>query len=360
MEVVMLGKKNTDNKEIVAAVKNETEQVVTPAVIPKDSVAKIPEPKVAIIEAPVPVPAEKPIKPEPAVVAADSPIVAKEVVKAEGTVKTPVIEIIKKEERPASATSQIKKLFSVTSSEGSDLVYADIVNGHADTIRLFVPAEKKNDVIVAQQEKKVQPVEEVVKKDEPKKIEPVIAEVTKSQKQEPQKAEPIITEVSKPQKEEPAAKKATPKFIDIELSKQKSDTAGQIKPVREEEKDNKAVITPVEEKIKPAEVAAKPLITNSDCKNLASDEDFLKLRKKMAAGDKDDEMIEVAKKAFKSRCFSTEQVKNLSVLFLKDEGKYKFFDMVYPFVSDSYNFSSLQAQLSDEYFISRFKAMIRH
>ena len=71
-------------------------------------------------------------------------------------------------------------------------------------------------------------------------------------------------------------------------------------------------------------------------------------------------MIAVARKTFKSTCFSTEQIKNLSVLFLKDDGRYKFFDAAYPFVYDTQNFSSLQQLLTDPYFIDRFKAMIRH
>lgn len=97
---------------------------------------------------------------------------------------------------------------------------------------------------------------------------------------------------------------------------------------------------------------------NSDCKNFATDEDFLKVRKKMVAETTDEDMIKVAKKTFKSKCFTTEQIKNLSVLFLKDDGKYMFFDAAYPFVSDSENYSSLQSQLTDNYYITRFRAMI--
>ncbi len=111
---------------------------------------------------------------------------------------------------------------------------------------------------------------------------------------------------------------------------------------------------------KPKENTTKPVMVNSDCKNLATQNDFLKLRKKMAAEGTDEEMVDIAKKVFRSKCFTTEQVKNLSVLFLKDDGKYKFFDAAYPFVSDSNNFSSLETQLSDTYFISRFKAMVNH
>ena len=105
---------------------------------------------------------------------------------------------------------------------------------------------------------------------------------------------------------------------------------------------------------------APGLTINSDCKTNASDDDFFKLRKKMAAEKNDEAMVKVAKKAFRTRCFSTDQVKNLSSLFLKDEGRYNFFDAAYPFVSDSAVFPSLENQLTDPYYITRFKAMIHH
>lgn len=106
------------------------------------------------------------------------------------------------------------------------------------------------------------------------------------------------------------------------------------------------------------EPVVKATMINSDCKSLATDEDFLKIRKKMVAENNDEDMIKVAKKVFKTKCFTTEQVKNLSVLFLKDEAKYMFFDAAYPYVSDTELFTTLQGQLSDEYYITRFRAMI--
>ena len=106
-------------------------------------------------------------------------------------------------------------------------------------------------------------------------------------------------------------------------------------------------------------VESSPMI-NSGCKASATDEDFLKLRKKMAAANTEDAMIAVAQKFLKAKCYTTDQIKNLSVLFLKDAGKYRFFDLAYQFVSDSNNFSTLESQLSEAYYISRFKAMVRH
>jgi len=100
-------------------------------------------------------------------------------------------------------------------------------------------------------------------------------------------------------------------------------------------------------------------IKNNNCKTLGTEDDFFKLRKKMAGESKDDAMISEAKRVFRTKCFSTLQVKNLSTLFLSDESKYKFFDAAYQYVSDLENFSSLQSELKDEYFVNRFKAMLR-
>jgi len=95
------------------------------------------------------------------------------------------------------------------------------------------------------------------------------------------------------------------------------------------------------------------------CTSIANQDDFLKLRKRMAAENNDDDMIAEAKKIFKTKCFSTMQIKNCSTLFLNDHGKYNFFDASYSSVSDMENFSSLLAELKDEYYQNRFKAMLR-
>ena len=109
----------------------------------------------------------------------------------------------------------------------------------------------------------------------------------------------------------------------------------------------------------PIVVAVK---TNSpakmQCKNVASDNDFLKLRKNMAAESTDEAMVAAAKKTFKSKCFTTEQIKYLGALFLTSSGKYQFFDASYLHVSDQENFSSLESEIKDEYYLKRFKALI--
>ena len=114
----------------------------------------------------------------------------------------------------------------------------------------------------------------------------------------------------------------------------------------------------VSENNKKPETIDKPIQRSNNCTQLATDDDFFKVRRNMAAEISNDNMISEAKKIFRAKCFSTEQIKNLSSLFLSEEGKYKFFDASYPFVSDREKFVLLQSELKDEYFINRFKSML--
>lgn len=105
---------------------------------------------------------------------------------------------------------------------------------------------------------------------------------------------------------------------------------------------------------------AQTVMVNSDCKEIAWDSDIDKLRIKMLVVSADDERIALAKKVFRQKCFSVKQVRALSELFNSDEGKYKWFDAVYPFVTDSGNFSSLGELIKSDYYLNRFKAMLRN
>lgn len=248
--------------------------------------------------------------------------------KVESKIAEPTVQIKKEEikitEDPAPVNNQeiktlpsISRVLSNTNNEGTELMYIDRSTGKEDTIRLFIPIDK---IIVS---KDTESVKEEIKKEELKAI----------------------------VKEDPPKDK---KFIDMELPNPNSKPD----PVKEEELK---ISSPVVIAEKPKnELPAITTMPNSDCKNFATEEDFMKLRKKMAAEENDDDMITIAKKIFKSKCFTTEQVKNLSVLFLKDKGRYDFFDAAYPFVADSNNFPSLENQLTDIYFINRFKVMIKH
>jgi len=94
------------------------------------------------------------------------------------------------------------------------------------------------------------------------------------------------------------------------------------------------------------------------CKSIASGKDFFRLRKNMAARTSDEAMVAEAKKIFRNKCFTTEQIKNLSSLFLTSAGKFLFFDAAYLHVSDREKFPSLESELKDDYYLKRFKALI--
>jgi hypothetical protein len=96
------------------------------------------------------------------------------------------------------------------------------------------------------------------------------------------------------------------------------------------------------------------------CQTVANNDDFLKLRRKMASRTNDDGMLDEAKKYFKSTCFSTEQIKNLSTMFLSDAGKFNFFTAAYNHTTDVENFSSLQSELKGEDYINRFQEMLHN
>jgi hypothetical protein len=132
----------------------------------------------------------------------------------------------------------------------------------------------------------------------------------------------------------------------------KTNTVG----LKQEEK--KFLDIPPADSIEPAD-AKVPATKKNNCKVQANTDDFFKLRKRMAAETNDDKMITEAKKVFKTKCFSTSQIKHLATLFLSDEFKYKFFDAAYQYINDLENFSSLQSELKEEYYINRFNAMLR-
>ena len=59
------------------------------------------------------------------------------------------------------------------------------------------------------------------------------------------------------------------------------------------------------------------------------------------------------------KCFTTEQIKNLGVLFLTDSGKYTFFETAKPHVSDVENFNKLSSQFTSTQFIEKFNLLIK-
>ncbi len=228
-------------------------------------------------------------------------------IKAKVEESVPVVVAKVQEPVPASTKQgpDVVRLSEATNDQGRELIYLSA----GDTISIFIPAT-----------------------------------LVKSAPPETKKIDSAIVVTSKPVEETPVV--TQPKEVEKTSATEQTN----------QQNANKSVIpeSEVKEVIKPAGI-----MVNSDCKGFAGDEDFMKLRKKMASEESEVKMVVVAKKAFKSKCYSTSQIKNLSVLFLNDSGRFQFFESAYPFVSDSNNFNGLQAQLNDPYYITRFESLIR-
>ncbi|MBS1496493.1 MAG: DUF4476 domain-containing protein [Bacteroidetes bacterium] len=233
-----------------------------------------------------------------------------------------------------SANNDITILSTILDDAGRTVIYTDRNNSNIDTIKIFIPypvatPKKQNDNTVQ------------------------VNETTKALLPDTatQQAKPIVQA------------QGNEKFLNIEIPNPNKNTDS-VKIVTSDTQSaqsatltntNTASASPLSPQTNTVSAAI-----NSDCKSQADEKDFLKLRKKMAAESNDDDMVSIAKKTFKTICFTTEQIKNLSVLFLQDAGRYAFFEAAYPYVYDTQHFSSLQSQLTDNYYINRFKAMIRH
>ncbi len=109
--------------------------------------------------------------------------------------------------------------------------------------------------------------------------------------------------------------------------------------------------------VKPAVVDASTVVSKK-CNAVADDKDFLKTRLDMAACTTEEAMINVGVAAFKIKCYSVSQVKNLSVLFLSEQSKYRFFQSAKQAVSDIENYPSLETQLTMPSLIKQFRASL--
>ncbi|MGE9314903.1 DUF4476 domain-containing protein [Niabella sp. CJ426] len=98
---------------------------------------------------------------------------------------------------------------------------------------------------------------------------------------------------------------------------------------------------------------------NAACKAVATEDDFLKLRRSMASESNDDSMIAQASKAFKAKCYTTAHIKYLSSMFLSNAGKYNFYAAAYPFIADRENFASLASEIKDGAYRDKFNALVQ-
>jgi hypothetical protein len=236
--------------------------------------------------------------------------------------------------------SEVVKLSEGSSADGFESIYVDQnPDGTRDTVRVFIP-ERKNDSAIETKNLNA-PSDTVQAKEEPKK------EEAKKWWQISIGKNKTETAAKNDAKKEPA--RAT-----TNLSTSDTSQAANVPGEESKKEENKKwwQISIGKNKTETTET--------KKCQTVASNDDFLKLRRKMAGRTNDDGMLDEAKKYFKSTCFSTEQVKNLSTMFLSNAGKFNFFTAAYNHTTDVENFSSLQSELKGEEYINRFKEMVNN
>lgn len=260
--------------------------------------------------------------------------------------------------KQSALLSTINRTLFNKNKDGVEMIYLDKLENTADTIRIFIPASASvgngdslsNNVGIA--EKKPDMVDQVNLKSPDSSISGSGNHLFSNDQPD------TLKDLTNLHQNHATSMQDSAKLQKVTNDKDMVAPVDVVAPVdANENKANKVI------KVENSQGNGFPKVVeyskiNSDCKSFASNEDFIKLRKKIAGENNDDNMLKEAKKGFRSVCFSTEQIKNLSFLFLTDEGKYRFFDTAYAFTSDSDQYYKLQGQLSDPYFINRFKAMI--
>ena len=121
------------------------------------------------------------------------------------------------------------------------------------------------------------------------------------------------------------------------------------------EKSVKGQQTSVENNTNATAVSLENKLKQKPNCTIATDADFNLLKKQLQATKSELEMIANAEPTFGEKCFSTEQIKNLSKLFTTDKNKLAFFLSAKDCIYDGNNYASLQGQLSDPAIIKQFR-----
>jgi hypothetical protein len=252
------------------------------------------------------------------------------------------------EERPVSNTRGVIKTREEARKEGRNVTFIDFNAAGGDTVKIFIPQPGTENTAATAQDKKRKTLfdgDPAPGNGDGKTVNNPF--YNKAASQDASTAQPANSTASVVTDTAPAAVSSS--------NKTPGTTARKSNPVEplmqgetEWEKNNNNTGAPV-----------KTASYNSNCSGMATDNDLAKLRKRMVGAGADDRMIEVARKAFKSKCYTTDQIKNLGMLFYTDENRYKFFDAGYPFVYDVKNYASLESLLIDDYYKKRFRAMLR-
>lgn len=224
------------------------------------------------------------------------------------------------------------KIGESSTIDGTDIVFVDKTPGLNDTIRIFLPAQKTT---AQEQEEEV----EIAKKSVDESPKAADSIVLPSEEIMVKKEDVVIPDSGKREVKNPFFTNQDQKSVPPNDIANSSTAIGNEKEF---------------EILKEQSAGSRP-----GCKNMLSEGEMDKLRKKMVSSGSDEKMIAVVGKNMKDKCLSTEQVRSLAALFLSDDGRYNFFTGVYTSVYDIAAFSSLENQLIDPDYKKRFKAFLK-
>lgn len=219
------------------------------------------------------------------------------------------------------------KTFEQSTSEGTSLTFVDKDEKGTDTIRLVIPVATQN------------------KKNRNKKVNntEAITDVTKA---ENVNSGDVNTNIVAKTDTSTNKKEISNPFFN-ENKKSENNTSA-----------NEAAINDTNSEVSTSTATSLNLYRNG-CNAMLSDADFGKMKRKMFSQNSNEKMIGVATKYISGKCLNTEQVKNLGVLFITDEGRYNLFDAMFKYVYDYGNYNSLASQIIDSNYKKRFLALLQ-
>jgi hypothetical protein len=324
----------------------------------------------------------------------ETPVVNDTTAAIQPEIKSDVVITDSAKAAPENKRSKRKHREAKTDIVKSDIKETPVV---IDTTTVVQP-EIKSDVVIVDSAKVApenkrskrkhrQPKSEIVKSDI--KETPVITDTTTAVQPEIKPA-PVVDSAKVTVANKRSKKKHSEPALQIvkteqPMDKEKNDSSANLNPVvvteKKEEPLKPVVIekpgikteVPVNTEKKPTNTITpvmpkEPAVNNNNttasrvsivCKNMVDDDEYLKLHIKMEKSKNDDDKLYMAHKIFVKKCFSTRQIQRLSLLFADDAGKYKLFDEAYSCTYDLENFTSLESELKEFYYIKRFRAMIR-
>jgi len=278
---------------------------------------------------------------------------------------TPRVETKISKEEPAG--SKVAAVQAAIRTDSASIAKKEPVKKEDTASTVQQQEEKDQPVAKVTDEPKTAPASTVVEKSADKAAVVIVANAGEKDKESGQLADPVVNykkSIVTKKSESSTTEGLGLVFID-ELSVDNRDTVRILIPHQPNLTIKPKDAPPAQDKFlnitandQDLSSTSAPASNKKSCPSVASDNDFLKLRKKMAGQKTEEEMINESKKVFKSKCFTTEQVKKLGNLFLTEAGKFQFYETAYPFNSDQNNFAALQMEFKDAYFIHRFKKMV--